>query len=184
MTSRLSFTVRLVGCLALTALVATPLTAEGFASDFKTDFERTSNKLLDLAEVVPAEEFDHRPTVEVRSVAQSLMHVANANFWLASMLGTERPDDLPTNLEEVVHEKEEVITWLRRSQAAVMQAADAPGDLDRQLEVFGQQRSARSTFMILSAHSHEHVGQLIAYVRGMGLVPPWSQPADDAAADG
>ena len=47
-------------------------------------------------------------------------------------------------------------------------------DLDRQVELFGMKSSVRGVFMLLLSHSHEHLGQSIAYARAAGITPPWT----------
>ena len=34
--------------------------------------------------------------------------------------------------------------------------------------------SKRSILLALTSHSHEHLGQLIAYARANNIVPPWT----------
>ena len=34
--------------------------------------------------------------------------------------------------------------------------------------------TVRSTLMAMLSHTHEHLGQSIAYARMVGVVPPWT----------
>ncbi len=167
--------------LALTLAPAATLIAEeealaGYLGDFLRDFDRASEKLASLAQAMPEDKFSWRPNDAVRTFSQNYMHVASTNFYLARDLGVPLPEDLPENLEETVTAKADVIAMLERSQkqiqAAVKQAGD---DLDREIELFGRMRSIRSIFMIVAGHSHEHLGQSIAYARSNNVVPPWSR---------
>ena len=54
-------------------------------------------------------------------------------------------------------------------------------DLDEKVELFGPPSSKRSYMFILQGHAHEHLGQAIAYARSVGVAPPWSLPAPEAA---
>ena len=54
-------------------------------------------------------------------------------------------------------------------------------DLDKTVEFFGQKMSERALLLVTLGHVHEHLGQLIAYARANGVVPPWSA-AESAAA--
>ena len=38
----------------------------------------------------------------------------------------------------------------------------------------GQHTTYEGSLLIISGHMHEHLGQLIAYARINGIVPPWS----------
>jgi uncharacterized damage-inducible protein DinB len=42
------------------------------------------------------------------------------------------------------------------------------------VELFGMKMSKRATLILLASHSHEHLGQSIAYARSNGIVPPWT----------
>ena len=166
--------------LTLALAPAAPLIAEeeapaGYLGEFLNDFDRASEKLLSLAGAMPEDKFSWRPSDAVRTFSQNYMHVAGTNFYLARDLGVPLPEDLPENLEETVTAKADVVAMLERSQKQIHKAVEAAGDLDKEIELFGRMRSIRSIFMIVAAHSHEHLGQSIAYARSVGVVPPWSR---------
>ncbi len=169
-------------CFVAVFFAAVPLAAEdpksGYHADFLHDFDRTSEKLRDLAKAMPKEAFAWRLTDEVRSVSEIYMHVAGANFYFARDLGVELPADLPEELEQNVTTKAEVTLLFLESLDHVHQAVEKNPDLDKEIELFGRKRSIRSIFMILAGHAHEHLGQAIAYARAKGVVPPWSQPKE------
>ncbi len=85
------------------------------------------------------------------------------------------PENLPEDLEAVTA-KQDVLAHLRRSTEHVHQALARNSDsqMNRMLQVFGREMPARDVFFLLSGHQHEHLGQLIAYARSFGVVPPWS----------
>ena len=56
-----------------------------------------------------------------------------------------------------------------------LEAAD-PEDFDRPVErFFWKPATRRTVYVRLVVHTNEHVGQLIAYARTMGIAPPWSR---------
>jgi 3-deoxy-D-manno-octulosonic acid (KDO) 8-phosphate synthase len=72
--------------------------------------------------------------------------------------------------------KEEIQKLLTDSFAAArksMEAAQAPG-LGRDVKVFDTATTRRGAYTFLDVHAAEHMGQLIAYCRTNGIVPPWS----------
>ncbi len=164
-------------CLAL-PVAAEDAALSGYRADFLTDFDRASEKLADLAGAMPKDAFTWRLTDEVRTVSEIYMHVASANFYFARDLGVPLPADLPEEMEKNVTTRAEVILLLKESVDHVHQAVEKNADLGREIELFGRQRSIRSIFMILAGHSHEHLGQAIAYARAKGVVPPWSRPEE------
>jgi hypothetical protein len=47
-------------------------------------------------------------------------------------------------------------------------------DAEKALKVFGMDMTGRSFSFFMARHLGEHLGQLIAYARVNGVVPPWS----------
>ncbi|MDA8017501.1 MAG: DinB family protein [Thermoanaerobaculia bacterium] len=170
----------LMTCLAVPALAQDAGDAGGaggYLSDFLKDFEGASDKLLQLAEAMSQEQYGYAASEEVRNFGQVLVHVAGANFFLSRALGVEPPAELSQNMEEQVTSKDEIIALLKKSQDHVRQAVEKTpsAKLDDEIEIFGGKRTVRGVFMIIAGHSHEHLGQGIAYARGAGVAPPWSQ---------
>ena len=163
-------------CFLLLSASAPVVAEEGYFGSFKRDFEFSTGRLLQLAEAIPADKFSWRPTDEVRTVSEVFIHVATANFFIASALGVEMPEDFSNDAEKTITKKDDVIATLKKSIEHVMKAAEkkAGADLEEKMQLFGGERSVRDTFMIFSGHAHEHLGQGIAYARMAGVVPPWS----------
>jgi uncharacterized damage-inducible protein DinB len=86
------------------------------------------------------------------------------------------PADLKEDAEKTVTSKTEVINWLKRSLEAVKQAhlAETPQDLQRKVKVVGRDATVDGMYLRIIVHANEHMGQLIAYARMTGVVPPWS----------
>ena len=157
--------------------------AKGYDASFLQDFDRVCGKLLQLAEAIPAEKYAWRPTPEVRSVSEVFIHVALANGFLSNRAaGIEPPAGLGRESEAEITEKAEVIAILKTSQDHVRRAVAARnGDFQEEVEFFWGPAPVRDVFLQMAAHSHEHLGQMIAYTRMLGLVPPWSRPSDDGS---
>jgi uncharacterized damage-inducible protein DinB len=136
-----------------------------------------SSKLVQLAEAMPQEKFSWAPSKDVRTFSEVLMHVASANYFFPSLLGIKSETMIDQEMTKKVTEKAEVISMLKSSFAflekAVNETPDA--DFDKLVKMFGQDASTRSVFLLALTHSHEHLGQSIAYVRSNGVVPPWSK---------
>ena len=156
-----------------------------FLENYSKDFKGVSKKLLDLAGGTPSEKFAWRPAEGIRSISEVYMHVAGANYGLSSVMGAGMPDRDPRSLEKDVTSKEEVIKVLEESQLMVKKAVEMAMhmDLTEEVEAFGRKFTRYQVLLILSGHSHEHLGQSIAYARSNGIAPPWSQPAPEAAGE-
>jgi hypothetical protein len=111
-------------------------------------------------------------------VSQQL--IALANFYLLSVTGPKMPADMTSeNLEKTVTKKADVIDWLKRSLAAVKTARAQlkPGDLERKVKIEGKTVTVDGMYLRIIIHDNEHMGQLVAYARMNGIVPPWSKPS-------
>ena len=106
------------------------------------------------------------------------MHIALANLYLLSVTGPAMPADMTsTDMEKTVTSKREVLNWLRRSLDAV-KAAHAglnSADLQRKVKVYNRDATVEGMYLRIIVHANEHMGQLIAYARMEGVVPPWSE---------
>jgi uncharacterized damage-inducible protein DinB len=167
--------------LILLLLTATPLFAqappEGIWQGYDGEWKHVSKQLLDLAEATPQNKFAWRPAPGVRSTSEVYMHIALANFYLLSITGTKMPADMKPGLETSVTSKAQVIDWLKRSLDAVKtaHAKETPADLQRKVTVFGRDATVDGMYLRIIVHDNEHMGQLIAYARMNGIVPPWSK---------
>jgi uncharacterized damage-inducible protein DinB len=107
------------------------------------------------------------------------MHIAMANFFLLSLTGPKVPPDLKQDMETKVTAKAEVIALLKRSFDAVKTARVGlkPADFQRKVKVNDREATVDGMYLRIIVHANEHMGQLIAYARMMGVTPPWSESA-------
>jgi uncharacterized damage-inducible protein DinB len=100
-----------------------------------------------------------------------------ANFYLLSVTGPPMPPDLKEDAEKTVTSKPEVIAWLKRSLEAVKNAhlAETPDHLAKHVKVEGRDATVDAMYLRIIIHANEHMGQLVAYARMTGVVPPWSK---------
>ena len=167
--------------LLLVALCAAKLHAQnpldGLWQGYDGEWRHVSNQLIALAEATPADKFAWRPAPGVRSTSEVYMHIAIANFELLPVSKKQFPPDLNAGSEKAVTSKPEVIAWLKRSLEAVKQAhlAADPKDMSRTLKVNGRDATVDGMYLRIIVHANEHMGQLIAYSRMTGVVPPWSK---------
>lgn len=150
---------------------------EGLWEGYDGEWAHVSQQLIALAEAIPAEKYSWRPAPGVRSVSEVYMHIALANFYLLSVTGPKMPADMKPDLGKTVTKKAEVIEWLKRSLVAVKTARAQlkPGDLGRKVKIEGKTVTVDGMYLRIIIHDNEHMGQLVAYARMNGIVPPWSK---------
>src|ERR1700728_3178403 len=150
---------------------------DGIWQGYDGEWRHVSQQLIALAEATPAEKFAWRPAPGVRTTSEVYMHIVIANFYLLSVTGPKVPPDLKEDAERGVTSKAEVINWLKRSLDAVKQAhlAIRPEDLARKVRIEHRDATVDGMYLRIIVHANEHMGQLIAYARMTGVVPPWSK---------
>lgn len=166
-------------CLSL--LLSAPVFAqsapEGIWQGYDGEWGHVSQQLIALAEATPADKFAWRPAAGVRSTSEVYMHIATANFYLLSVTGPKMPADMKEDMVKTVTSKAEVISWLKRSLDAVKEAhlALKPEDLQRKVHIADRDATVDGMYLRIIVHANEHMGQLVAYARMTGVVPPWSK---------
>jgi len=150
---------------------------EGLWEGYNGEWRHVSRQLIALAEATPEEKFAWRPAPGVRSTSEVYMHIAVVNFGLLAVTGPKIPADLKEGMENSVTSKTEVINWLKRSLEAAKQAhlAETPKDLERKVRINGRDATVDGMYLRIIVHANEHMGQLVAYARMTGVVPPWSR---------
>jgi uncharacterized damage-inducible protein DinB len=105
------------------------------------------------------------------------MHIAQANFFLLSATGVKMPPEMQGDVEKKITSRAEVIGWLKRSLEAVKQAhlAETPAHLALRVKIGDRDSTVDDMYLRIIIHDNEHMGQLIAYARMTGVVPPWSK---------
>ncbi len=149
----------------------------GFFRDVKQDMSGSQEKIISLAEAIPADKYTWRPADSVRSVSEVLMHIAGSNYFLLSFAGIETPEGATEEMGKDVTDKEKVIAALKTSFKDLQDNLQKlnKSDLETQVKMFGHETSTRNVIFTQMGHLHEHLGQLIAYARMNGVVPPWSK---------
>ena len=141
--------------------------------------DQARERLIALANAMPADKYGWKPGEGVRSTGEVFNHVAAANYFLPTFWGAKVPAGVnPQALEkEMSGDKAKTVEVLTKSfdnlREAILAVPDS--DLDRKIKMFGQDATVRDAMMVLASHAHEHLGQSIAYARSNGVVPPWSK---------
>jgi len=175
--------------LLLLTAVATRVTAQvhpyrdgtpgvtGYRSEVLALVMIQGDEFTRLAEAIPAEKYTWRPSPDARSVAEVLLHASAANYNMYKLVGAKIPEGIDTkNMEQSTTDKIRVIATLKESYAHARQAiTDMPdADLEKSMDWSGGKITERGVLLFIVPHIAEHLGQLIAYARFLGVVPPWT----------
>jgi uncharacterized damage-inducible protein DinB len=161
-----------------TTTTTTKAVVGGVRGSILFGIDQAQEKLMALANAMPAEKYGWRPGEGVRSVGEVFNHVASANYFFPTLWGGTVPAGVdPQSLEKAMSgDKAKTIDTLQKSfdnvRASILAVPEA--DLNRKIKIFGHDATVRDAMMIVVTHGHEHLGQSIAYARSNAVVPPWS----------
>ena len=130
-----------------------------------------------LAQEFTEEQYNWQPAEGVRSVREVILHLASANYYIASGLGIAIPEDIDMQGVEQITGKENVIAALNKSFEFIKEKLNQipSSEFEKEVDLGFMKTSKLSAMLIILDHSGEHKGQLIAYARSNGVVPPWSK---------
>ena len=141
------------------------------------DLQAVNKKCVDLAGAIPADKLTWRPSPDARSFAEVFLHVAGERYGILSMMGANPPAGFKAKeFEKSTTEKGKIVGDLNQSWEFANNAINGMSNADfaKLLPKLGPQANEGDVIYILVADAHEHLGQLIAYARENGIVPPWT----------
>lgn len=150
----------------------------GFRAEFLEEVTYYEQRYTRLAEAMPAEKYTWRPSEGVRSVGEVFTHITAANYGVARALGTAPPAGLDfKSIASLSADKPKVLQALKDSFAHFSSAIVAlnESDADKPQKMFNRETTLRGSFIVITGHFGEHLGQAIAYARMNGVVPPWTE---------
>jgi peptidylprolyl isomerase len=153
------------------------------AADLVFPLNETQSKLMMLAKAIPADKYDWRPAPGVRSFKEVFIHLAFGTRMMMNAADGVAADALRKQIEENSKAeqqpmgKEQIIAALSENLGAYRKALETAraGALSREVDFFGAATTRRAVLADIDTHIAEHLGQLIAYARMNGIVPPWSK---------
>ncbi len=134
-------------------------------------------QVVQLAEAFSEDQYDWRPSEGVNSVGEALLHIAGGNYFLASKLGFPPPEDVDMMSLGKITGKDNIIATLKKSNEFVLEKIMEveSDDLNEEVDFGFAKMNKMGGLLAIMEHNGEHKGQLIAYARTNGVVPPWSK---------
>jgi uncharacterized damage-inducible protein DinB len=141
-----------------------------------------SAQVISAAEAMPADKYDFAPTngnfAGVRTFGAEVQHLVGANYYFFSNFGLSgAPDEAKI---KGLKGKDELVQALKDSYEFAQKGIDTITPQNA-FTVIGTgplnikfTRAGAATFCL--AHSMDHYGQMVEYLRDNGIVPPASQP--------
>jgi uncharacterized damage-inducible protein DinB len=153
-----------LSCLLLPAISAvgqaTPEKAPDISTEMRNGFNEVNDWVTKAAEMVPAEKYSYRPVDTVRTFGQLIAHVTDSyNFFCARGAGNKV--EYTDAVEKGATDKDTLLPKLKEAVGKCNAAYSSPNPQLRPL-------------FTNVGHTSLHYGNIITYLRMMGLKPPSS----------
>jgi uncharacterized damage-inducible protein DinB len=122
-------------------------------------FQEVSVWVLKSAELIPADKYGYRPVATVRTVGQQIGHIVDAYNYYCKTAVAGRPVEWSDAVEKGPVDKSTALAKLK--------------DATRMCES-AYATSQAPQLMAAIAHTNLHYGNLVTYMRMLGLTPPSS----------
>jgi uncharacterized damage-inducible protein DinB len=136
----------------------------------------TKKILLRSADRMPEESYGFKPVDSVRSFGQIVGHLADSQYNFCSVvLGEKNPapkvEKTRTSKADLIAALNEAFAYCDRAYDGMTDAAGA-----QVVKLMGSDAPKLGVLMVHAAHTMEHYGNLVTYLRMKDIVPPTSEP--------
>jgi uncharacterized damage-inducible protein DinB len=157
------------------ATAASTGSAAAAVGAIRSQYQPVHRYLVATADQIPDSLYGYRPTSNVRTMGELIAHISNFHSLGCSVaLGEANPSQ--ENYEKSRTTKAAIVEALRTSSAVCERAfAQSDASASGTVKLFGRDRSRLEVLAMVMGHDWEHYGNLVTYMRMVGLVPPSSQ---------
>ena len=143
-----------------TVLAQSPAGRPDAAAALKQAFGEVSGWILKAADMVPPDKYNYRPVGTVRTYGELLGHVADGYNYFCSQASGKKVE-WSDAVSKGKTDKATIVAALKSSTAACVAAHNGPNaGIPPLIQNFG--------------HTNLHYGNVVTYMRMLGLVPPSS----------
>jgi uncharacterized damage-inducible protein DinB len=162
--------------LSVNAIAFTDQSPEDTKSDLVADWERAKVYTLEYIDAMPADAVNFSPTEGIRTFAQQMLHIANANVGIMGIAtGMEGVFEGNIEKDEKYQNKKAMRDAVVKSYDACIQAVKDfdMSTADEQIAGFGGVTTSRMEWLKKNfEHQTHHRGQTTIYLRMKGVTPP------------
>jgi uncharacterized damage-inducible protein DinB len=148
----------------------------------KNIYAISKNDILGSVDKIPEEMWSFQPTKEVRTIAQLFAHVADAQYGFCGVAADGKA--VSKDIEKTQKTKAEIMPALKEAFAYCDGAYAKMTDTSaaEMVSFFGMRITKLGAMDFNTAHTMEHYGNLVTYMRIKGIVPPSSEARPPAAS--
>ena len=132
---------------------------------------------------MPEENYAFKATPDVRSFGQLVGHVADANYMFCSKAaGEDNPNK--GSIEKTKTSKADLVAAVKDAVAYCTKSFDSMTDAkgSEMMQLFSFHLAKLTILSLNTAHTNEHYGNMVTYMRLKGIVPPTSETPPPAPA--
>jgi uncharacterized damage-inducible protein DinB len=161
----------------LLIFAATMITkAQSPIDDMVKDWERAKAYTKEYLDAMPAEGYALKPTAEMRSFAQQMLHLTDGNYGFATAAtGAPSPVGMGESEKATDQSKENVTKLVMAGYDFVINSIKTmnPAQLNESTTLFGRfEMSKGKALEKCFEHQTHHRGQTTVYIRMAGATPP------------
>lgn len=157
-------------------LMSTIVQAQSSIDEIIKDWERAKAYTQEYLDAMPAESYALKPTAEMRSFAQQMLHLTDGNYGFASAAtGISSPVGFGESEKSTDQSKENVTKLVLAGYDFVINSIKSltPTQLAESTTLFGQfEMSKEKALEKCFEHQTHHRGQTTVYLRLAGATPP------------
>ena len=165
------------GAMATVAAAAPPVFAQGTSpsvvKELVAGWQRASTDIIDVAEAMPEEKYGYKPTPEISTFRENLVHLAGIT---QRFIDTAKGSKSEARHPNPAMTKAEVIALLKQTLQTGQEMLGSLTDAQLLEQVkfpIGNRMVTRLTFWQGPLYQvRNHHGQLVVYLRLNGIVPP------------
>src|SRR5690606_14691607 len=144
--------------------------------DTVKDWERAKAYTKEYLDAMPADQYNLKPTPEMRSFAQQMLHLTDANYaFVAAATGASSPIGQGESEKSTDQSKENVTKLVMDGYDFVINAVKTmtPDQLAGNTTLFGRFEMTKGQALEKCCeHQTHHRGQTTVYIRLAGATPP------------
>ena len=167
---------KILATLTLFLGLSTLTFAQGSMEDMVKDWERAKAYTLEYLEAMPADKYNLKPTPDMRSFAQQMLHLTDGNYGFTSAAtGVASPVGMGASEKAEDQGKENVTKLVMAGYDFVINAIKTmtPEKLAENTTLFGRFEMSKGTALEKAfEHQTHHRGQTTVYLRLGGATPP------------
>ena len=160
----------------LLTLVTGSACAQFTQSQMVVEWQRAKTYTKTYLDAMPADGYSFKPTPEIRSFAEQMLHLATDNFGFASYASGKQTPAADTALEKTVQPTKDVTTKVVMDSYDYMISTLQNMTADQMNEMVkrrnGTEISRANLFGKGFEHQTHHRGQTTIYLRLKGVTPP------------